>query len=326
MTDRTGLETSQEIPLFTLKVRPESSLSVSITPSKSPEDSNLSLFERLSSLQNRPIEDLENSFFYCSKEYYLSFRDWPISLHPLVTIHPLASLYTQQTGSVKAQIEGEIRNLIKTDPHSVHKYKWLLRVLELVGKLAVKWRLLGRRELEQRQNCSGSLVRFNQLDECQRLQEVIFVPDVVYIAASHSLKETKLTTADELQQAIAFFQDLLSLFQFLLTLNGKVDFQRHGSIADYLYAGINTSTADLIRIVPDISHQRQMLVPSAQKTLHAVRIGFHVFERGGLLARCCSRKPVHAFNRKLANLLSGFVGKYVAFERLLANHSTEVGN
>ena len=327
MTDRTGLETSQELPLFTFKVRSENALSVSVVPSQFlEEESDLSLSERLSTLQTRPIEDLENSFFYCSKEYHLSFRDWHVSLQPLVTMHPLASLYTQQTGTVKSKIEGEIRDLVKSDLHSVHKYKWLLRVLDLIGKLAVKWRLFGSRDIEPRQSCTGSLVRSKQLGECQRLQEVVFVPDVVYLAASHSVQGAKLSLAKEVQQAAALAQALMTVVEFLVTLNGKVDFSRHSSITDYLYAGVKTSPTELMRVVPETSHQRQGLVPSSQKTSHAVRIGFHVFERGGLFARCCGRKPVHALNQKLGNLLEGLVRKYVEFERLLATHSVEVGN
>lgn len=322
MSDRTGIELSQEIPLFTLKVRPETSLSVSITPSKGPEeDSDLSLSERLLILQTRPVEDIENSFFYCSKQYHTTFRDWQVSLQPLVAMHPLVSLYTSETGAVKEKIERKIRDLVKAELHLVHKYKWLLRVMDVMGRLAVKWRLFGRKQTEQRENCAGSLVRTKQLGECQRVQEVVFVPDVVYIAASYDQEETKLATREEQLQAATVSHHLLNLLEFLLTLNSKVDYRSNGSIADYLYAGVNTSPPALMRVVPQAAAPRHTLIPSVQKKSHALRIGFHLFERGGVLARCCSRNPVHALNRKLENLLGELVRTYVSFEQQLAKHS-----
>lgn len=106
-----------------------------------------------------------------------------------------------------------------------------------------------------------------------------------------------------------------------MTLNSKVDFHQYGSITDYLYAGVNTNgSGELMRVVPH-SHHPTYRIPSTVKNIHAQRIGFHLFDRGSVLARCCGRKPVHLMNRKLAGMMQEVMEEYVEFERLLARHS-----
>lgn len=124
------------------------------------EDAEMTIGRKLTDIQSRPIEDLESLLFYCSKEFYLTFQTWQLSLHPFLTMHPLASLYLSETGQIKNTIEERIKDMIKTDTHLVHKYKWVLKVVEMTGKLMVKWGLFGEKMTEQREGCEGSLVPY----------------------------------------------------------------------------------------------------------------------------------------------------------------------
>ena len=325
MNEATVVDSPADMPLFSHKLlcdtRPQSSAQTmpsletagrdiaTLLKDLQPECA-LHYSEGLARMAARPVEDLENMLFMLARDLHTDFPKWTFSLSPLLAVHPLICLFPNQTPKVQARIELKLASLLDQDPTMMQKYRWTVKMLDAVSRLAALWGYFVAHDFNHREQLEPCLLK-----ECADLKTRPVLVDAVYLAASTAEKDSLLTGAEEKRIAAVAASSVERLVQHLVSLNATVDFTTHTSILDYLYTGGRSS-----RILPELHPLQTDRTTAHNKQQFARTVGFHLLHRSSLWSRCCRQTATQRANRELERLLGEARTAYLKLERGLAAH------
>ena len=201
--------------------------------------------------------------------------------------------------------EAEIKRVIRTEPLTAQRYLWIMRACEFLSDLAVVWGLVDSTQFSHRDNLRGTMVISSQLQDCQKLDSLCIIPDVLYAAAA---PETVFQSLVPEALCGSVNESFVQCIQLLVRLNREVDFGRNGQISDYLFRSG--------RIAPEA-------VKAKEKRAIALKVGFHVLTLPAWWRRWCFQRPNEVINLRLKTHLSTLCAKHLELERFLAQMKPE---
>lgn len=255
---------------------------------------------------NKSLSDLENTLFLLSKSLmkYPYWRD--PSLHPLVTVHPYVVLASHKnTLDMSLAAEAEIRRIIRKEPLVAQRYLWTMRAIEFLSDLAVVWGLVDSKDFAHRGNLRSTMVPSSQLQDCQKLDTLCLLPEVLYAATA---PETVFQDLAPEALCLAVNRAFVNCLRLLVELNRDVDFARNGQINDYLFRSG--------KVAPEV-------VKAKEKRAVALKVGFHVLTLPVWWRRWCFQRANELTNLQLKTSLSTLCAKHLELERFLAQMKTD---
>jgi len=267
----------------------------------------LAFSSHISVLQSsKSLSNLENTLFLLSKSLlkYPYWRD--PSLRPLVTVHPYVVLASHRnTLDMSLAAEAEIRRIIRNEPLVAQRYLWTMRAIGFLSDLAVVWGLVDSKDFAHRGNLRSTMVPSSQLQDCQKLDSLCLLPEVLYAATA---PETVFQAIVPESLCSAVNTAFVHCLQLLVGLNREVDFGRNGQINDYLFRSG--------RVSPEV-------VNAKEKRAIALKVGFHVLTLPVWWRRWCFRRANETTNQQLKTSLSTLYAKHLELERFLAHMKAE---